>query len=144
MIAHLTPNSFVRSSRPPNTEESSLTRNSFHRTETETTGSYSISGTVKELGVTGAYRVRLFENQSARCIRETWSAGNGAYSFENLADLTYFVVAYDHGATPQNAAISDSVKPSTGVAIHFNLGATTGVYVPKIFYGAVPIVGVPQ
>ena len=142
MIAHLTPRSFGAYLYQYGGH--ALTIKSFHRTENDTTGSYSISGTVKELGVTGAYRVRLFDKQSARCIRETWSAGNGTYSFENLADLTYFVVAYDHGATPQNAAVVDSVQPSTADSIDFNLGVASDVYVPKIFYGSIPITGVPQ
>lgn len=78
----------------------------------EISGNYRIVGTVKELGVAGAYRVRLFDKQSARCIRETWSKLDGSYCFDNIADTEYFVVAYDHGDDPKNAQIFDFVRPS--------------------------------
>lgn len=76
-------------------------------------GTYRIAGTVDELGVSGAYRVRLFDRVSGRCLRETWSAANGAYAFQNIAYRYrgYFVIAYDHGDTPHNAAIADLMTP---------------------------------
>lgn len=76
-------------------------------------GHYHITGTIDELGTPGKYRVRLFDRQSARCIRETWSDENGQYAFEWLAyrDKGYFVVGYDHGDNPLNAAIADLVTP---------------------------------
>lgn len=72
-------------------------------------GAFRIVGTVDELGVTGKYRVRLFDRQSARCIRETWSAADGSYSFNWIAyrEKGYFAVAYDHGDNPVNAAVAD-------------------------------------
>ena len=76
-------------------------------------GAYQITGTVEELGVYGAYQVRLFDRQSGRCIRETWSAADGSYSFPYIAYRLrgYFTVAYDHGDNPLNAAIADFITP---------------------------------
>jgi hypothetical protein len=76
-------------------------------------GAYRITGTVDELGVAGSYRVRLFDRYSGRLMRETWSDANGAYSFSSIAyrNQGYFVVAYDHGGSPLNAAIADLVTP---------------------------------
>lgn len=76
-------------------------------------GLHRITGTVTELGAAGAYRVRLFDRRTALCIRETWSATNGAYSFTNMAYQPngYFAVAFDHGASPLNAAIADLITP---------------------------------
>ena len=76
-------------------------------------GAYRITGNVDELGVSGSYRVRLFDRQSARCLRETWSAPDGAYAFNSIAYRPngYFVVAYDHGENPLNAAIADLITP---------------------------------
>jgi hypothetical protein len=83
------------------------------RRDLEDGGAYQITGNVTELGTSGAYRVRLFNRQSARCIRETWSASDGSYSFPYIAYRPngYFVIAYDHGDSPLNAAIADLVTP---------------------------------
>ncbi len=72
-------------------------------------GAYQITGTVEELGVYGAYQVRLFDRKSGRCIRETWSLPDGSYFFPYIAyrETGYFAVAYDHGNNPLNAAIAD-------------------------------------
>lgn len=76
-------------------------------------GLHRITGTVTELGAAGAYRVRLFDRQTALCIRETWSAADGAYVFNNIANQPngYFAVAFDDGANPLNAAIADLITP---------------------------------
>lgn len=76
-------------------------------------GRYRVRGTVTELGVAGAYRVRLFDRRSGRLLREGWSAADGSYAFPNVAYRLqgYFVVAYDHGDSPLNAAIADWVTP---------------------------------
>jgi len=73
-------------------------------------GGYRIAGNVTELGVAGAYRVRLHDKLSGRLIRETWSADDGTYSFENIANRTdgYYLVAHDHGASPRNGDIVDT------------------------------------
>lgn len=83
------------------------------RRDTQDGGAYRIVGTVTELGTAGVYRVRLFDRYSSRCLRETWSAEDGAYSFTYIAyrQNGYFAVAYDHGANPLNAAIADLITP---------------------------------
>lgn len=76
-------------------------------------GAYRVAGTVDELGVVGRYRVRLFDRISGRILRETWSDADGAYAFNYIAYRAegYFAVAFDHGASPQNAAIADRITP---------------------------------
>lgn len=76
-------------------------------------GLYRIRGAITEIGVVGSYRVRLFDRQSGRRIRETWSAPDGSYSFPYIAyrHRGYFVVAYDYGDNPLNAAVADLVTP---------------------------------
>ncbi len=76
-------------------------------------GAYQIIGTVDELGVSGSYRVRLFDRQSARCVRETWSAADGSYAFPYIAyrDKGYFAIAHDHGDNPGRADVVDYVSP---------------------------------
>lgn len=76
-------------------------------------GRYRIAGTVDELGTVGAYKVRLFHRLSGALVRETWSAADGSYAFDWIAykDKGYFVVAYDHGDNPVNAAIADLITP---------------------------------
>ncbi len=76
-------------------------------------GGYRVVGTVDELGVLGRYRVRLCDRRTGAPLRETWSAADGAYAFNHLAYRAegYFAVAFDHGASPQNAAIADLITP---------------------------------
>lgn len=75
-------------------------------------GPYRITGTVTELGAVGMYRVRLHDQLTGRCIRETWSAADGSYSFTNLNAKQKYVVAFDHTTPLQSAAIQDKVVPS--------------------------------
>lgn len=83
------------------------------RADTQDSGGYRITGTVTELGTPGPYRVCLFDRLSKRCLRETWSDADGAYAFPFIAYRVngYFAVAYDHGASPLNAAIADFITP---------------------------------
>lgn len=76
-------------------------------------GRFRIRGTVTELGVAGAYRVRLFDRQSGRLLREGWSAADGTYQFDYLAYRAqgYVAIAHDHGDNPHNAAIADLITP---------------------------------
>lgn len=78
-------------------------------------GMYRITGSVEELGVAGCYRVRLFDRVSGRCLKQTWSAADGSYLFNYIAYRAngYFIVAYDHGDNPFNAAIADLVTPES-------------------------------
>lgn len=78
-------------------------------------GRYRIIGTVTELGVTGRYRVRLFDRKIGLCVQETFSSSDGTYAFNAIKFITngYFVVAFDHGDNPLNAAIADLVTPES-------------------------------
>lgn len=83
------------------------------RRDMEDGGLSRIVGAVTELGVDGTYRVRLHDRKTARCLRETWSAADGSYAFHYIAHRPngYYVIAFDHGANPLNAAIADLVTP---------------------------------
>lgn len=72
-------------------------------------GNYQLTDIVDELGVVGRYRVRLHDRSNGILARETWSNANGVYSFTNIANLPggYYVLALDHTAPQQNAAIAD-------------------------------------
>lgn len=74
-------------------------------------GFYSISGTVSELGVTGEYKVVLFDRASYLPCQKVTSGSDGSYVFRNVALKEFFIVAFDHGDDPVNAAISDYVTP---------------------------------
>ncbi len=76
-------------------------------------GGYRINGSVTELGVAGAYRVRLFHRKTGRMVREQWSGADGSYTFDFIAYLQngYFAIAFDHGVDPLNAAIADLITP---------------------------------
>ena len=83
------------------------------RRDMEDGGGYRIASTITKLGVLGAYRVRLFERLRGRLLRQTWSDSAGNYLFDYIPyrPLGYFVVAFDHGGSPVNAAIADLVTP---------------------------------
>ena len=74
---------------------------------------YRIIGKVSELGAFGSYRVNLFVRYTGICIRQVFSAPNGDYAFNNIAYIPngYYVIAFDHGANPLNAAIADLITP---------------------------------
>ncbi|MBB4845034.1 hypothetical protein HNP55_003580 [Paucibacter oligotrophus] len=79
-------------------------------------GPYRIAGTVFIDGtpdVPVSRRVRLFDRQSARMVREGWSDPvTGAYAFENLpaAPDGYFVLSHDHTGV-FNAEVKDRIQP---------------------------------
>lgn len=77
------------------------------------TGPYRIAGTVDELGVAGAYLVRLYRRSDGALMGETWSDAAGTYAFSSLPFIAegYYVAAFDHGDNPVNAAIADYVTP---------------------------------
>lgn len=83
------------------------------RSDIEDGGPMRITGTVTEIGVTGSYRVCLFDRSNMRCLLETWSASDGSYSFDYIANRPnrYFVVAFDRTDPYRNAAIADFVTP---------------------------------
>ena len=75
-------------------------------------GSYTVTGTVSRLGVSGSYLVRLHERLSGAVVGVTRSQEDGAYAFTNLSPLyRYYAVGHDDGDSPLNAAISDCVTP---------------------------------
>lgn len=76
-------------------------------------GNYRIRGTVSELGIYGAYQIRLFNRSSGRCIRSTQSNLDGEYAFDGIKYILngYFTIAFDHGDNPLNAAIADLITP---------------------------------
>jgi hypothetical protein len=79
-----------------------------------TYGKYKISGTVTELGVAGRYKVRLYSRTNGVMYAQTWSsATDGSYEFNYLPYLAngYYVIAFDEGDNPLNAAIADLVTP---------------------------------
>lgn len=77
-------------------------------------GGYEISGTVAiddTPDIPVRRQVRLFEKATGRLLRETFSAANGAYSFEKIPNRTYFVVAHDVDGGEYNAVIADKITP---------------------------------
>lgn len=76
-------------------------------------GALRIAGAVKiddTPDIPVSRRVRLFDQLSGRLVRETWSAEDGSYSFDKIADRKFFVVAFDH-TLQDNAAIKDQISP---------------------------------
>ena len=74
------------------------------------TGSYSISGKVKELGNNIPCRVRLFEKNTGRLIADVATDEVGNYKFLNLIKTKFFIVAH-HPLNQYNAVIQDNVVP---------------------------------
>lgn len=76
-------------------------------------GNFRIHGSVTELGVVGRYQVRLYDRKTGILIRQIWSSSAGDYSCDYIAYKAngYFVIAFDHGDNPLNAAIADLVTP---------------------------------
>lgn len=76
-------------------------------------GNYRIAGTVLDAGtpdVPVSRRVRLHRRIDGAPVRETWSAANGSYSFNYLANQLYYVTAFDHAGN-ENAVIKDAILP---------------------------------
>lgn len=74
-------------------------------------GNGVVSGVVTIENIPGSRRVRLYRKQDGMLIRETWSAANGAYSFNNIDPAwEYFVVAHDH-LRVHNGVIQDMLVP---------------------------------
>lgn len=88
-------------------------------------GSGTLCGTVTEKGVPGEYRVRLYAQDTGLLARETWSdPETGYYAFPFLSTtIECFLVAFDHTATIQNAAIRDHVYAATpATVVNLELG----------------------
>lgn len=81
-------------------------------------GGFYVAGTVQidaTPDVPVSRRVRLFEALTARIVRETWSAADGAYSFTKIRAGTYFVTAHDH-TLEHGAVIRDRIEAVPMVA----------------------------
>lgn len=91
-------------------------RGAIARWDIEDGGTYSITSTVKVKGSPDMpvyRRVRLFELQTGRLVRETWSDPvTGAYSFPQIKNRKYFSVSHDHTLF-YNAAIADQLVPTS-------------------------------
>jgi hypothetical protein len=92
---------------------STTLRNALYSYDMRHGGVSRIVGTVTELGVPGAYRVRLYDRRTALLARESWSDSSGNYAFNFIAyrDKGYFAVAHDNDGNPLNAAIADLITP---------------------------------
>lgn len=77
-------------------------------------GAYRVRGTVTVQGVPAQRRVVLFNTATAlepfKAIRAVWSATDGIYSIDRIANGEYIVIAFDY-ARDRNAAIADFVAP---------------------------------
>lgn len=89
------------------------TRISTTKVAMECMGPYRVSGIVSRLGVPGAYIVFLFDRLTKQPLFRTISDTSGNYSFNYVAHraLGYFVIAFDHTSSPENAAIADLMTP---------------------------------
>jgi hypothetical protein len=92
---------------------STTLRNALYSYDMRHGGVSRIVGTVTELGVPGAYRVRLYDRRTALLVREAWSDSSGNYAFNFIAyrEDGYFAVAHDNDGNPLNAAIADLITP---------------------------------
>lgn len=76
-------------------------------------GQHRIAGVAMELSVPGPYRLRLYERVTGQLVAETWSAADGTFVFDALANRpqSYYVVELDHNEPLRNAAIVDFITP---------------------------------
>lgn len=73
-------------------------------------GDTDIDGIVQIEGTPAARRVRLFESQSGRLLRETFSSPAGVYRFPSMrSDTEYILLADDHQRV-YNAVVADKIK----------------------------------
>lgn len=87
-----------------------LTRGLVSRFDPIDGGTTDITGTVQIEGAPAARRVRLFEAQSGRLLRETFSSPTGLYRFPNMrSDVEYILLADDHQRV-YNAVVADKIK----------------------------------
>jgi len=85
----------------------------LHSYDLDFGGLGQISDTIDEEGTAGAYRVRLYHRLTGKLIKQVWSHADGTYTFDHIAEESegYFVVGFDHGATPVQAAVGDLITP---------------------------------
>lgn len=78
-------------------------------------GTGRIVGTVKEAGspsdLAVVRRVRLYRKRDGVFVKETWSAADGSYAFNNIdATIQYYVLSFDHTGN-YNGVIKDTITP---------------------------------
>lgn len=77
-------------------------------------GAFRVRGTLTVALVPSQRRVVLFDSAAGprplQPIRAVWSAADGSYSFERIADREYFVIGFDYTGD-KNAAVADFVRP---------------------------------
>jgi len=97
------------SSAPVNTARAGTLRSA----NTVSGGEFRAHGMVTVSGTPAQRRVVLFDSATGprplQAIRATWSAADGSYSFERIADRPYFAIAFDHEGTYK----SEIVDPVT-------------------------------
>lgn len=83
----------------------------FQQWATGTAPNRWVHGNVSRLGLNGAYKVRLYLRANGVLYGETRSDAAGAYQFDLVPNEPCYVIAFDHGDEPVNAAISDYITP---------------------------------
>jgi hypothetical protein len=75
-------------------------------------GNYRISDVVTRKGIAGQHRVDLYDYATREFVKYAYSdAETGIYTFDHIANRTYFTVAHDTEDPPLNAAIADLIQP---------------------------------
>lgn len=70
----------------------------------------SIKGVVTKQNVRIPCKVRLYDKQSGRFIKEVTTDDQGNYEFTQISKMVFFIVAHDP-ALQFNAVIQDNVVP---------------------------------
>lgn len=70
----------------------------------------SIKGGVTKQNVRIPCKVRLYDKQSGRLIKEVITDDQGNYEFTQISKMVFFIVAHDP-ASQFNAVIQDNVVP---------------------------------
>jgi len=86
--------------------------NQFSRRFPDGGGAYRVRGSVTVNGVTSSRQVLLFKRGTAYgwgFMREIYSAGDGSYAFDGLAQGNYMVVGLDPSGT-YNAIVHDHIQ----------------------------------
>ena len=81
--------------------------------DSEFGGLGQISDAIDKEGTAGSYRLRLYHRATGKLLRQTWSAADGSYTFDHIAEESegYFIVGFDHGASPVQAGVGDLITP---------------------------------
>lgn len=72
------------------------------------TGSIMIQASPTDLPMSA--KVRLYKKNDGNLVKEVFSAADGSYIFNNIANTSYYLIAFDHTGS-YNAVIRDSILP---------------------------------